>query len=244
MTFAAQTVLSGTRIGDSIAVNGVCLTVTRCTAARSCADVMAESLRRSNLGGLKPGAPVNLERALLPDTRLGGHLVSGHIDGTGVVTERRPEGNAVWFRDPLCGRLSGGDGAQRICRHRRHQPDAGVSRRRSVYRVHYSAYHGRNHPGGAALGTVVNLETDIIGKYVRRYSRHKRPAAPRPVSRRTFVGVPDRTFSRDTGDRPICRRIDSTACGGADFFERNRIFQMKPHLLNETASLNGPHILS
>lgn len=94
----ASKVLENTRIGDSIAVNGVCLTVTEMDSNRGFfgADVMAETLRRTNLGGLSKGCKVNLERAMAADGRFGGHIVSGHIDGTGTITEVKREGNAVW----------------------------------------------------------------------------------------------------------------------------------------------------
>ena len=85
-------VTDGTAVGDSIAVNGVCLTATSVDDGRFTADVMAETLRRSTLGGLKPGDPVNLERAATATTRLGGHLVQGHVDGVGEVTGRSPAG--------------------------------------------------------------------------------------------------------------------------------------------------------
>ena len=97
LTVRCKTVLEDTRIGDSIATNGVCLTVTGRTADTFTADVMAESLRRSGLGTLRTGDRVNLERAMPADGRFGGHIVSGHIDGTGTVRELAPEGdNAVW----------------------------------------------------------------------------------------------------------------------------------------------------
>ena len=92
----ARTVLEGTRLGDSIAVNGVCLTVTHLTGAGFTADVMPETLRRSSLGQLRPGSRVNLERAMAADGRFGGHIVSGHIDGMGQILALRDEGNAVW----------------------------------------------------------------------------------------------------------------------------------------------------
>ena len=85
LTIAADTVLENTKIGDSIATNGVCLTVVALTDDSFSADVMAESLRRSALGSLQSGSPVNLERAMPADGRFGGHIVSGHIDGTGSV---------------------------------------------------------------------------------------------------------------------------------------------------------------
>ena len=92
----ASKVLEGTRIGDSIAVNGVCLTVTSLKSDGFTADVMPETLRRTNLGRLAIGAEVNLERAMQAGGRFGGHIVSGHIDGTGVVKSLKPEKNAVW----------------------------------------------------------------------------------------------------------------------------------------------------
>lgn len=97
LTIRCKTVLENTRTGDSIATNGVCLTVTGRTGDTFTADVMAESLRRSGLGTLRTGDRVNLERAMPADGRFGGHIVSGHIDGTGTVRELAPEGdNAVW----------------------------------------------------------------------------------------------------------------------------------------------------
>ncbi len=93
----ATLVLEGCKLGDSIAVNGVCLTVIRIADREIAFDVSAETLRRSNLGKLKRGDRVNLERALAADGRFGGHMVSGHIDGTGTLSGRRREGNAVIF---------------------------------------------------------------------------------------------------------------------------------------------------
>lgn len=92
----AKRVLEGTKIGDSIAVDGICLTVTSLLPDGFLADVMAETFRRSGLGRKGAGETVNLERAMAADGRFGGHLVSGHIDGTGVIREYRREENAVW----------------------------------------------------------------------------------------------------------------------------------------------------
>ena len=96
ITIDAKKVLEGTRIGDSIAVNGVCLTVISLQRDGFTADVMAETVRRSNLGDLRRGDRVNLERAMDAGGRFGGHLVSGHIDGTGPIRSCRKEENAVW----------------------------------------------------------------------------------------------------------------------------------------------------
>ena len=81
----AKKVLEGTKIGDSIAVNGICLTVTSLQSDGFTADVMAETIRRSSLGSSRAGSKVNLERAIAADGRFGGHIVSGHIDGTGSL---------------------------------------------------------------------------------------------------------------------------------------------------------------
>ena len=88
-------VLEDLKVGDSIAVNGVCLTATKVTGEAFYADVMPETMRRSNLGNLKVGEKVNLERALAAGGRLGGHFVSGHIDGTGSLLWEEKEGNAL-----------------------------------------------------------------------------------------------------------------------------------------------------
>ena len=92
----AKKVLERTKIGDSIAVNGVCLTVTSLQPDGFTADVMAETIRRSSLGSYKVGSQVNLERAMAADGRFGGHIVSGHIDGTGVIRSLIREENAIW----------------------------------------------------------------------------------------------------------------------------------------------------
>lgn len=96
MVIEGMKVLEGTQLGDSICTNGVCLTVTKLNGNRFEVDVMAETLRRSNLGNLSVGSKVNLERALTLQTRLGGHMVSGHIDGIGKISKMIREDNAVW----------------------------------------------------------------------------------------------------------------------------------------------------
>lgn len=96
LVIQADKVLEDVHLGDSIAVNGVCLTVTEFQKNWFRADVMAETLRRSSLGTLKKGSRVNLERAMAANGRFGGHIVSGHIDGTGTVENMQREGNAIW----------------------------------------------------------------------------------------------------------------------------------------------------
>ena len=97
LTIAAETVLKDVHLGDSIAVNGVCLTVTSFSKNQFTADVMHETLNRSSLGTLRPGSHVNLERAMKADGRFGGHIVSGHIDGTGTITDIKKDDNAIWY---------------------------------------------------------------------------------------------------------------------------------------------------
>lgn len=97
LTIEAKKVLENTKVGDSIAVNGVCLTCTTISGNTFTADVMAETFRRSSLSILKVGSYVNLERAMAADGRFGGHIVSGHVDSTGIVKDIRDEENAVWY---------------------------------------------------------------------------------------------------------------------------------------------------
>ncbi|RFB05652.1 riboflavin synthase [Parvularcula marina] len=96
LDIAADTVLEDVRFGDSISVEGVCLSVTEFDRTRFKVGLAPETLNRTTLGDLKEGDRVNLERSLLPTTRLGGHYVQGHVDGTGWIREVRPDGDALW----------------------------------------------------------------------------------------------------------------------------------------------------
>ncbi|MDD3164842.1 MAG: riboflavin synthase [Oscillospiraceae bacterium] len=164
----AKTVLAGTRLGDSIAVNGVCLTVTRLTDTGFTADVMPETLRRSNLGGLGRGAPVNLERAMAADGRFGGHIVSGHIDGVGAIAARRSEGNAVWIT------VSAPSELLRLIVEKGSIAIDGISLTVAALTETTFSVSVIPHTGaettllGRRTGELVNLETDLIGKYVQR----------------------------------------------------------------------------
>ena len=97
LTIGASRVLSDLKIGDSVAVNGVCLTATRWLPDGFTADVMHETLNRSALGTLGPGSPVNLERAMAANGRFGGHIVAGHVDGVGTIAAIEKDDNAIWF---------------------------------------------------------------------------------------------------------------------------------------------------
>lgn len=165
----ARKILADIRLGDSVAVNGVCLTVASFTPQGFTADVMPETLRRTNLLELKPGQQVNLERALALGGRLGGHLVSGHIDGAGRIRDRRLEENAVslWITaPPEILRVIVSKGSIAV---------DGVSL--TVADVSHDAFLVSLIPhtaaqttlGSRAPGETVNLENDIIGKYVERF---------------------------------------------------------------------------
>ena len=97
LTIKAKTIMSDLKLGDSVSTNGVCLTVTEKGSDYYKADVMHETMNRSSLGKLKPGSHVNLERAMSAEGRFGGHIVSGHIDGTGSITSIKKDDNAVWY---------------------------------------------------------------------------------------------------------------------------------------------------
>ena len=164
----ASLVMEGTQVGDSIATNGVCLTVTSLTGHGFTADVMPETVQRTALGELTAGSPVNLERALSLQTRLGGHIVSGHIDGTGRISDRRQDDTALWLTVECDSRLL------RYVIEKGSITIQGVSL--TVARVddHSFAVSLIPHTQAATtlhqarVGDRVNLENDIIAKYVEK----------------------------------------------------------------------------
>lgn len=179
LQIAATTVLGGTKLGDSIAVNGTCLTVTKLEKDGFTAFVMAESLRRTNLGSLKRGSVVHLERAMAADGRFGGHMVTGHIDGQGTFLSQKPEGQAVVLTigaDPeiLSGIVEKGsiaiDGTSLTVM------DVG----KNSFRVGIIPHTG----GHTALldrpkGYACNLETDVIGKYIQKFLAKNTESTPK-----------------------------------------------------------------
>ncbi|KAF2283227.1 hypothetical protein GH714_043579 [Hevea brasiliensis] len=98
LNIRAKTVLEGVNLGDSIAVNGTCLTVTSFTNEEFTVGLSPETLRKTSLIELEPGSLVNLERAVQPTSRMGGHFVQGHVDGTGEIVEKEPEGDSLWVK--------------------------------------------------------------------------------------------------------------------------------------------------
>ena len=179
LQIAATTVLGGTKLGDSIAVNGTCLTVTKLEKDGFTAFVMVESLRRTNLGSLKRGSVVHLERAMAADGRFGGHMVTGHIDGQGTFLSQKPEGQAVVLTigaDPeiLSGIVEKGsiaiDGTSLTVM------DVG----KDSFRVGIIPHTG----GHTALldrpkGYACNLETDVIGKYIQKFLAKNTESTPK-----------------------------------------------------------------
>ncbi len=168
LTVRARRVLEDVHIGDSIAVNGTCLTVCGTDGGSFSADVMPETMQRTNLGALLPGSPVNLERAMAANGRFGGHIVSGHIDGTGRLLGMQRDDNAVWVTiatPPEVLHYIVEKGSIAI---------DGISL--TVARVTRSdfAVSVIPHTGAETTllqkqpGDVLNLECDIIGKYVEK----------------------------------------------------------------------------
>ena len=165
----AKEILDGLKIGDSIAVNGVCLTVVQIEDGAFIVDVMNETIKRSSMKLLHGGSMVNLERAMPSGGRFGGHIVTGHIDGVGIVSEKKDDGIAVWYtiktsHDILKYLVKKGS----ICLD-------GVSL--TVAEVDEKSFKVSIIPhtltattlNNFDLGTVVNIENDIISKYVEKF---------------------------------------------------------------------------
>ena len=165
----AQRIMSDLGLGDSVATSGVCLTVNQLLEDGFAADVMPETLRKTSLGELKGGQEVNLERALTLRGRLGGHLVTGHIDGMGRLTARRREGNAILMTFQL---------EKKLMKYLIPQGSIavdGVSL--TVARLDSQQFTVSLIPHTAsettlekrAVGERVNIEVDLLGKYVERF---------------------------------------------------------------------------
>ncbi|ARI75992.1 riboflavin synthase [Halobacillus mangrovi] len=174
----AKDILTDVRLGDSISINGVCLTVTAFTESTVSFDVMPETYRATNLHGLKQGSPVNLERAMAAGGRFGGHLVSGHIDGIGKIVSKKPESNAVYYEIELPEELihyfvyKGSiavDGTSLTV--------FGVEDHRvTISLIPHTMEHtvlGEKEPGDS-----VNIECDMIGKYVAHFLNGQQSEKP------------------------------------------------------------------
>ena len=169
LTISAVKVLEGAALGDSMAINGACLTLSALDSGSLSVDVMPETLQRTNLGLLRPGHAVNLERALLVGGRLGGHLVQGHIDGTGkiisfvsregarIVTVAAPNNILRYVVEKGFIAVDGASLTVTGC------SDSWFSVSLVGYTLEYTTL------GSRSVGDVVNLEVDIIAKYVERF---------------------------------------------------------------------------
>ena len=175
MTFRGPLVVSDARPGDSIAVNGVCLTVIDPGPDSFSADVMAETLRRSSLGGLAAGSPVNLERAARMDARIGGHIVQGHVDGVATVREVAASDNWTTVRFDLP------DGLARYVVEKGSITVDGVSL--TVVDADDTSFSVSLIPttlahttlGSRRVGDRVNIEVDVLAKYVERLIEWRKP---------------------------------------------------------------------
>ena len=173
ITIEASKVLEGTRIVDSIAVNGICLTVTSMASDSFTADIMAETVRRSSLKGAVSGDKVNLERAMAADGRFGGHIVSGHVDGTGTIINMHREENAVWVTisaEPSIMKFIVEKGS--VCLD-------GISLTVAKVGAPDFSVSVIPHTGEETtllrkkVGSPINIENDVVGKYVERLLNFK-----------------------------------------------------------------------
>ncbi len=175
------------KLGDSIAVSGVCLTVVDLVAETFAADVSGETLARTIVGEWKVGDAANLEKALLPTTRLGGHLVSGHVDGVGVVRRRDQDGRSIRFRI---------EAPQELAKYIAEKGSIcvdGVSL--TVNAVNGTVFDVNIIPhtaaqttfGGFQAGRRVNLEVDVLARYLERLQRGERATDAKPEITREFL---------------------------------------------------------
>lgn len=179
--------LANARLGDSIAVSGVCLTVVELAGDTFAADVSAETLARTTLGAMRPGVGVNLEQAMRPTTRLGGHLVSGHVDGVGIVRAREDGGGATRFRIEAPRELA------RYIAEKGSICVDGVSL--TVNGVDGALFDLTVIPHTAAAttlgswqaGTQTNLEVDLIARYLERLLLGDEAAPEKPTLTREFL---------------------------------------------------------
>lgn len=174
ITISAERIFDDLKIGDSVSVNGMCATAAEISGNTFTADIMAESMRRTNLGDLKKGSRVNLERAMQLNGRFGGHIVSGHIDGTGVIISQRREDNAVWLT------VGAPENIMRYIIEKGSVAIDGVSLTvASVYSDAFAVSLIPHTAGETTLlskrtGEKVNLECDIVGKYIERFTPSQR----------------------------------------------------------------------
>ena len=177
MTIAGRIIFSDLKLGDSVAVNGVCLTASAISGTQFAADVMPETLDRTALGVLGAGSRVNLERAMAADGRFGGHMVAGHIDATGKIAGLRRDDNAVWVQ------IAAGPEILRYTIEKGSIAIDGISL--TVARADEAGFSVSVIPHTASEttllskkpGDLVNLEVDLVGKYVEKLLQPREPGA-------------------------------------------------------------------
>ena len=170
LTIGASKILEDIHLGDSIAVNGICLTVISWDNGSFTVDVMRETLERTSLHRLRAGSFVNLERALAANGRFGGHIVSGHIDGTGEIIKIRRDANAVWYK------IKTSEKIMEFIIEKGSIAIDGISL--TVAKVDRSAFYVSVIPHtlentillSKKPGDIVNLENDIVGKYIKSFT--------------------------------------------------------------------------
>ncbi|NLW39885.1 MAG: riboflavin synthase [Tissierellia bacterium] len=174
MTFECKKIVEDITIGDSIAINGVCLTVKEFDKNLFKVDVMAETIRKTNLGFIQSGDYINLERALRVGDRLGGHVVTGHIDGTGVIEEIEEEGDSMWIT------ISSSKDILKYIVHKGSIAIDGVSL--TISFVDEEKFKVAIIPHTKVVTTLatkkindlVNIECDLVGKYIERFLSYKK----------------------------------------------------------------------
>lgn len=191
ITIKAKDVLHDLKIGDSVSTNGVCLTVTEFGTSWFTVDVMAETMRHSSLDFAKIGTSVNLERALRLGDRMGGHIVSGHVDGLGTISQIEQEENATWLS------ITASSSLLHYIIHKGSVAIDGVSL--TVAYVDDYSFKVSIIPHTRAMttlhrkqiGEVVNIECDMMGKYIEKFVTHKVD--------NTVVNTIDDNFLREHG---------------------------------------------
>ncbi|MDQ0858557.1 riboflavin synthase [Bacillus sp. V2I10] len=177
MTIHAEKITEDVNLGDSISVNGVCLTVTAFTSKSFTVDVMPETVKATSLNSLKPGSSVNLERAMSANGRFGGHFVTGHVDGTGTIIRKKPSANAVYCEIKVSKEMTSSlvmKGSIAI---------DGISL--TIFGLEDEKVTVSIIPhtlsetvlGGKKTGDTVNIECDMLGKYVQKFVMQSNPAS-------------------------------------------------------------------
>ena len=168
-TIGAKHILKDVSLGDSISVNGVCLTVTQYSTVSFSVDVMPETVRSTSLSQLKKGSPVNLERAMAANGRFGGHFVSGHVDGIGKILKKQSVSNAVYYEIQVPEELTNTlihkgsitvDGISLTI--------FGLEQEKVVISIIPHTI-GETILGTKGVGDIVNIECDMIGKYIKKF---------------------------------------------------------------------------